>query len=307
LFPSASVAWRISDEAFMKGLAHWVSNVKLRVGYGVTGNQDGIGEYKSLSIMGSGTDKYYDAASGTWKQGYVTTQNPNPDLKWESTSQLNGGLDFTLWNRVFGTLDVYSKYTSDLLYVYNVPQPPNLYATTMANVGDLSNKGIELTLNANIINKADFSWDMNLALAHNKQKIEKLSDEQYSTEAVETGDLHNLRGMSNEFAQVIMEGYPVGTFWGPKCLGVDTAGLYILDGHYEYEYNSSNVIVDSAFVVDDQYLGNVQPTFSFGLGTTLTYRRFDLDIATYGMVGQKVLNATQMSMADPTHAHSQCY
>src|SRR4030042_604877 len=194
----------MSDESFMQGLSHWVSNVKLRVGYVVAGNQDGSGEYKSLSIMGSGTDKYYDAASDSWKQGYVPTQNPNPDLKWESTSQFNAGLDFTILNRVFGTLDVYSKYTSDLLYVYNVPQPPNLYPTTMANVGDLSNKGVELTLNANILNKADFSWDVNLALAHNTQKIEKLSDENFQTESVQTGDLHNLRGMSNQFAEVIM-------------------------------------------------------------------------------------------------------
>jgi TonB-dependent starch-binding outer membrane protein SusC len=295
-FPSASVAWRISDESFMQGLTHWVSNVKLRVGYGVTGNQEGIGEYKSLSIMGAGNDKYYDAISETWKQGYAAAQNPNPDLKWETTSQINAGLDFTILNRVFGTLDVYQKNTSDLLYVYNVPQPPNLFPTTMANVGDLSNKGIELTLNANILNKADFSWDVNLSFAHNVQKIEKLSDEQYSTESVPTGDLHNVRGMSNEYAQVIMEGYPVGTFWGPKCLGIDTAGLYILDGYYKFDSSSNKDL----FVVEDQYLGNVQPKFSFGLGTTLSYWRFDLDIATYGMIGQKVLNVTQMSMADPS-------
>jgi TonB-dependent starch-binding outer membrane protein SusC len=295
-FPSTSVAWRISDESFMAGLTHWVSNVKLRVGYGVTGNQDGIGEYKSLSIMGSGSDKYYDPASESWKQGYVPTQNPNPNLKWESTSQINAGLDFTLLNRIFGTLDIYSKYTSDLLYVYNVKQPPNLFPTTLANVGDLSNKGIELTLNANIMNKADFSWDVTLSLAHNKQKIEKLSNDQFKTEAVETGDLHNLRGMSNQFAERIIEGYPVGTFWGPKCLGIDSSGMFVLDGHVEYDSTSKK----NLFVVDDQYLGNVQPKFTFGLGTTLTYWRFDLDIATYGMIGQKVLNATAMSMADPT-------
>jgi TonB-dependent starch-binding outer membrane protein SusC len=299
-FPSASVAWRISDESFMKGMSHWLTNVKLRAGYGVTGNQDGIGEYKSLSIMAAGADKYYDAASDSWKQGYAVSQNPNPDLKWETTSQINAGLDFTLLNRIFGTIDVYQKNTSDLLYVYKVPQPPNLYSTTLANVGDLSNKGIELTLNANIISKADFSWDANLALAHNKQKIEKLSNEFYTTETVQTGDLHNLRGMSNQFAQVIKEGYPVGTFWGPKCLGIDTAGEFILDGHYEFDSASNK----NLFVVDDQYLGNVQPTLSFGLGTTFSYWRFDLDIATYGMIGEKVLNATAMSMADPTRLPS---
>ena len=299
LFPSASVAWRISDEAFMQGMSHWVSNVKLRAGYGVTGNQDGIGEYKSLSIMGAGEDKYYDAISDSWKQGYAIVQNPNPDLKWESTSQINAGLDFTILNRVFGTLDVYYKYTTDLLYVYQVPQPPNLYPTTMANVGDLSNKGIELTLNANLLNKADFSWDMNLALAHNKQKIEKLSDEQYKTDAVQTGDLHNLRGMSNQFAQVIKEGYPVGTFWGPEF------GSFSSDGKY-LDVDSNRINPDAGKYPDslNKYIGDVQPKLSFGLGTTLTYGRFDLDIATYGMIGEKVLNATAMSMADPTRLPS---
>jgi iron complex outermembrane receptor protein len=166
----------------------------------------------------------------------------------------------------------------------------------MANVGDLSNRGVELTLNANILNKADFSWDLSLSFAHNVQKIEKLSDINYQTESVPTGDLHNLRGMSNQFAQVIMEGYPVGTFWGPKCLGIDTAGMFIFDGYNEFDSASNK----NVFVVPDQYLGNVQPTFTFGFGTTLSYWRFDLDISTYGMIGQKVLNATQMSMADPT-------
>jgi TonB-linked SusC/RagA family outer membrane protein len=298
-FPSASIAWRISDEAFMQGVSHWVSNIKLRLGYGVTGNQDGIGEYKSLSIMAAGSNKYYDAISDSWKQGYAPSQNPNPDLKWESTSQINAGLDFTIMNRVFGTLDIYQKKTSDLLYVYQVPQPPNLYPSTLANVGDLSNKGIELTLNANILNKADFSWDVNLSLAHNNQKIDKLSDEKYFTDAVPTGDLHNLRGMSNQFAESIREGYPVGTFWGPKFGGLSADGKYL-------DTDSNRINPDAGKYPDSlyTYLGSVQPKFSFGLGTTLTYWRFDLDISTYGMLGQKVLNATAMSMADPTRLPS---
>jgi len=237
--------------------------------------------------MGAGDAKYYDAATDSWKQGYKIVQNPNPDLKWESTSQINAGLDFTILNRIFGTLDIYQKNTSDLLYVYKVKQPPNLYPVTLANVGDLSNKGIELSLNANILNKADFSWDVNLTLAHNTQKIEKMSNDQFSTATVQSGDLHNLRGMSNQYAQVIREGYPVGSFWGPDCLGLDTTGAFI------FAENDSG-----------QYLGNVQPTMSFGFGTTLSYWRLDLDIATYGMVGQKVLNATAMSMADPTRLPS---
>jgi iron complex outermembrane receptor protein len=178
LFPSASVAWRISDEGFMQWSEGWLTNLKLRTGYGVTGNQDGIGEYKSLSLLGTGDNalpgstSYYDAANGVWRESYGVSQNANPDLKWESTSQVNIGLDFSLLNRVNGTIELYQKNTRDLLYVYSVPQPPYLYGTMLANVGELSNRGIELSLNSMIMKKGNFTWDMNLTLAHNKQVIE---------------------------------------------------------------------------------------------------------------------------------------
>jgi iron complex outermembrane receptor protein len=288
LFPSASFAWRISDESFMKGTSGWLDNLKLRAGYGVTGNQDGIGEYKSLSILGAGGATYFDAASGEWKQSYGPTQNPNPDLKWESTSQINLGIDFSLLRRISGTIELYQKNTSDLLYTYSVPQPPYLVGTMLANVGDLSNKGIELTLNANIINNNGFTWDANLSLASNIQIIEKLSDQTYETDAVPSGSLHNVRGMSNQFAQIISEGYAVGTFWGPVCTGIDSTGKYILENDGEA-----------------QDLGNVQPKLSFGFGTNLSWKNFDLEIAAYGMLGQKVLNVTAMALNDPSRLPTQ--
>lgn len=288
LFPSASVAWRISGEPFMNVFSSWLNNLKLRAGYGVTGNQDGIGEYKSLAILGAGTDSYFDAATGTWKQSYGPVQNPNPDLKWESTAQINIGVDFALLNRINGSLELYQKKTSDLLYTYAVPQPPYLVGTMLANVGDLSNKGIELTLSTNIIRKSLFSWDMNLTLAHNKQKIEKLSNQVYKADTIRTGSLHGIRGMSNQYAQLVIEGYPVGAFFGPKCSGIDSLGKFIME--------------DGGKV---QYLGTVQPKLSFGWSTTFTYRQFDLNISTYGMIGQKVLNATAMSMSDPTRMPAQ--
>src|SRR5690606_10595100 len=99
IFPSASIAWRITDEDFMSSTEGWLSNLKLRAGFGVTGNQDGIGEYRSLSILGVGQDSYYDPATDSWSLAYSPTQNPNPDLKWEETKELNIGLDFSLFNR----------------------------------------------------------------------------------------------------------------------------------------------------------------------------------------------------------------
>jgi iron complex outermembrane receptor protein len=285
MFPSASVAWRISDEAFMQSTSTWLNNLKLRAGYGVTGNQDGIGEYKSLYIFGSGTDPYYDATTNTWKQSYGPTQNANPDLKWESTAQVNIGLDFSLFNRINGTLEVYQKKTSDLLYTYEVPQPPYLVGTMLANVGDLTNKGIELSINANIIKQEDFSWDANLNLSHNVQKIDKLSNQTYQTDAIMTGSLHGLSGMSNQYAEIIKEGYAVGTFWGPKCHGLDKDGKFVVDTF-------------------SQDLGNVQPKLSLGFGMNFTYKHFDFSFATYGMFGQKALNATAMIMNDATRLPS---
>lgn len=279
-FPSASAAWKISGEEFMSSTENWLTNLKLRAGYGVTGNQDGIGEYKSLSILGVGQDSYYDPTTGTWSLAYSPTQNPNPDLKWESTAQLNLGVDFSLFNRITGSVELYSKTTKDLLYTYQVPQPPYLVGTMLANVGELSNKGIEITLNANIIDTEKFTWDANFTFAKNKQKIEKLSNQAYKTDVIYSGSLHGLAGMSNQFSQIIAEGYPVGTFWGKESYGLDADGKFILSE-------------------DDRAIGNVQPDFSLGFGMNFTYSNLDFGFTGYGMFGQDVLNATNMMLYDP--------
>lgn len=279
-FPSASLAWNVSNEAFMNGTKNWLNQLKFRAGYGVTGNQDGIGEYKSLSILGVGQDSYYDSASDSWKLAYAPTQNPNPDLKWESTEQLNIGVDFGLFGRITGSLEWYHKTTKDLLYTYQVPQPPYLVGTMLANVGELSNKGIEMTLNANIVSTERFNWDANLTLASNEQKIEKLSNQVYETDVIYSGSLHGLSGMSNQFSQIVSEGYPVGTFWGYENSGLDDNGAFILSE-------------------EKTDIGNIQPDLTLGFGMNLSYDNFDMSFSTYGMFGQQVLNATNMMLYDP--------
>ncbi len=285
LFPSGSVAWKISNEEFMSGTSNWLNTLKLRVGYGVTGNQDGIGEYKSLSILGTGNDSYYDAATDSWKLAYAPTQNPNPDLKWETTAQTNIGLDFALFNRVYGSIEVYSKKTSDLLYTYQVPQPPYLVGTILANVGELTNKGIELSLNANIMEKGDFKWDGNLTLSSNKQKIESLSNQVYDTDVISSGSLHGLSGMSGQYSQIIKAGYPVGTFWGYESSGLDENGEFILSD-------------------EETDIGNIQSFLNIGFGMNFTYKTFDFSFTTYGSFGQDVLNATNMMLNDPNRLPS---
>lgn len=279
IFPSASAAWKISGENFMKPTENWLSNLKLRVGYGVTGNQDGIGEYKSLSILGVGQDSYYDPVTGTWSLAYSPTQNPNPDLKWESTAQTNIGIDFSLFDRITGSFEWYNKQTKDLLYTYQVPQPPYLVGTMLANVGELSNKGIELSLNADIVKGDKFTWSANFVFAKNKQKIEKLSNQIYETDQIFSGSLHGLSGMSNQFSQIIAEGYPVGTFWGYESLGVDDSGEIILG-------------------TEQKAIGDVQPDFTMGFGMNFNYGNFDAGFTGYGSFGQEVLNATDMMLYD---------
>lgn len=292
LFPSMSLAWRVSDEAFMQGTTGWLDNFKLRLGYGVTGNQDGIGEYKSLSLLGADGASYYDATTGTWKKSYAPVQNVNPDLKWESTTQYNIGIDLGLFRKVNATVEVYYKQTNDLLWTYPVPQPPNLVGTMLANVGTLSNKGVELSLNGNIMKGKDFSWDANFNISYNKQNIDKLSNDAFQESGLKSGSLHGLRGLSGVYSQIIKEGLPAGAFYGPRCLGLDEEGKYVL-----------NTDADGKPI--DEYLGSAQPNVNLGFAMSANYKDFDMSVATYGMFGQKVLNATYMSMYDPTRLPAQ--
>ncbi len=290
LFPSVAAAWKISDESFMDFASSWLNYAKIRAGYGVTGSQEAISPYKSLALLGTEGGKYYDPATGTWKAAYKPIQNSNPNLKWESTSQTNFGIDVSIFNKLSATLDLYKKLTSDLIFEYAVPQPPNLYNTTLANVGDLSNKGIELALNYNIMQNSDFRWDVNLSLAKNIMKIDKLSGALFETDAVPSGDLHGIRGMSNEYSQTIREGYAVGTFWGQHTLGLDENGKFLnVNGDVLKTLPGDSLRTD---------LGNAQPKFSLGLSTGGTFKNFDFSISTYGLFGQKVLNATSMALND---------
>lgn len=292
VFPSASAAWRMSDEAFMESTSSWLDNLKLRVGFGVTGNQDGIGEYKSLATLAADGASYYDAETGTWKKSYAPNQNVNPDLKWESTTQYNVGIDFGIARKITGSLELYYKKTTDLLWTYPVAQPPNLVGTMLANVGDLSNKGIELTLSANLMQTKDFVWDANFNIAYNDQNIDKLSNDVFQESGLKTGSLHGLRGMSGIYSQIVKEGFPAGAFYGPKCEGIDENGAYIINRD-----ENGNPI--------NEYLGSAQPKVNLGFGMNFLYKQFDFGFAAYGMFGQKALNASAMSMYDPTRLPAQ--
>ena len=169
-FPSASLGWTISNEEFMEGLT-WLNNLKLRAGFGITGVITGS-SYMSLTTYNYGSSYYYDNASGEWLPGLSVASNPNPDLNWEKSTEFNVGLDWSvLDDRLGGSIDVYNKKTTDLLFYYSVPTPPNLYNTTFANGGSVRNRGFEIAVNAVPVRTKDFDWKTVVTLSHNESKM----------------------------------------------------------------------------------------------------------------------------------------
>ncbi len=288
IFPSVSAAWGISQESFMENIT-WINDLKLRAGYGVTGNQSGLRPYKSLQLYGR-ENIYYD--SGTWATAYKINQNANPDLKWESTGMLNIGLDFTLFNnRVNGTIEWYDKKTSDMLYTYRVPTPPYVHNRMQANVGDMKNTGIEFLLNIDIFRTKDFTWTTSINAAHNKNEVTRLSNDIYTTDRIYTGNPW-IRGGSNITSHVVEEGYPIGQFYLLECVGIDENGKYIM-----VDQNGDGQITED----DRTYMGDSQPDLTFGWNNSFKYKQWDFSFFLRGSIGQKVLNNPRAAYANNTY------
>lgn len=284
-FPAVSAAWILNEESFLKD-SNFINELKLRAGYGTSGNQEGFDPYKSLQLYGK-SGQYYD--DGKWYNAYQISQNANPDLKWEETSMFNLGVDFAfLNNRLSGTLEYYDKNTSDLLYTYKVSVPPYLYADMLANVGSMTNKGIEFILSADIIRKEDFNWGVSMNLAHNKNKITSLSNNQFTTSAIKTGSAW-IRGGSDNTTHIIEEGRPVGTFYGWRFIDLDDNGKYILDDMIDGKPGLTDE--------DRTYIGSAQPKLTYGFSSNFNYKKFDLGFFLRGVYGNDLLNFSKMSYA----------
>ncbi|MGN0022027.1 MAG: SusC/RagA family TonB-linked outer membrane protein, partial [Sphingobacterium hotanense] len=284
LFPSVSAAWNILREPFIK--QNLFDDLKLRAGYGVIGNQDGLNPYQTLELYAA-SGRYYD--NGSWYQAYQIGQNANPDLKWEETAMFNVGIDFSMFKgRLGGTIEYYDKRTNDLLYMYQVPVPPFLYPSMIANVGSMSNRGVEILLNGSPIQKDNFSWNVSLNFAHNKNEVTKLSNADFSTSSIKLGSA-SVRGAAHTTTHILEEGKEVGTFYGWKSLGLDDQGKYIFD----------DMIDGKAGLTDDDrtYIGSAQPKFTYGINNSFNYKNFDLSFFLRGVYGNDVLNFSRMAYA----------
>ena len=285
-FPSASFGWTISNEKFMQGTKKWLNSLKLRAGVGVTGVIPSS-RYLSLTTWALGSPYYYD--NGTWKQGLKVDQNPNPDLKWEKSTEYNVGIDFAvLGDRIWGNIDIYRKKTVDMLWWYDVPVPPNLYNQTLANVGEMRNQGIEVAINAIPVRTKDFEWKTTATFAHNATKLLSLSNDLY-----ETANKHYIAYLGEPISlstQVLEVGKPLGQWYGLKSVGVSENGLWLIEnpttGKIE-EFND-NMLTDKETYY--QNLGNAIPKFNIGWSNTFKYKDFDLNMQFTGQFGYKILN-----------------
>lgn len=283
-FPSVSAAWNISEETFMQSSV--VNELKIRAGYGIVGNQDGLNPYQTLQLY-TASGQYYD--NGSWYQSYQIGQNANPDLKWEETGMFNIGVDYSLFKgRLSGVVEYYDKKTKDLLYMYEVPVPPYLYPSMIANVGTMSNKGVELLVSGTALEKEHFSWNISINMAHNKNKITKLSNSNFSTSSIKLGSA-SVRGAAHTTTHIIEEGKEVGTFYGWKNLGLDDEGKYIMD----------DMIDGKSGLTDDDrtYIGSAQPKLTYGIANSFNYRNIDFSFFLRGVYGNDVLNFSRMTYA----------
>jgi len=289
-FPSVSAAWRISEESFMQGAGF--DDLKLRVGYGVSGNSLGFDAYTAIMTYGaSGWFDYTDATGNiVSKRTLAATSNANPDLKWERTGMFNIGLDFAiLGSRLSGTIEYYDKRTSDLIHGYSVSTNRYPYGTMLANVGDISNKGIELTINAVPVQTKNFTWNTTLNLAHNKNCVEKLSNDTYSVSYIEEAN-PNLAGFSTTNVQRIMEGEPIGTFYLWEFAGIKDGVSTFYERDAETGERTGNVTADPSDK-DKTIVGNAQPKLTMGWNNTLNYKRWSLTAFFTGVFGNKIFNA----------------
>lgn len=287
-FPSVSAAWNITEEKFMQN-QHIFDNLKLRAGYGISGNAMGFDVYSSYNTYGASGTFVYD---GKTYRTYGATKNANPDLKWESTGMLNIGLDFAfLKGRLNGTVEVYHKKTKDLIWSYPVSTTQYIYGWMDANVGEMTNKGIEFTLNAVPVHTKNFMWSTTLNLSHNKNTVDKMQNETFHTTNLTQGDPMVAGVSADGWTQRIMEGEPIGTFYTYQYAGTvnGRSEYYVLDENG----NRTGETTNNPSLKDRSITGCAQPKLNAGWNNTLTYKNWSLNAFITGVFGNDVYNSAR--------------
>ncbi len=293
-FPSVGAGWNIDQENFLKNQS-LISTLKLRGSYGIAGNSLGFAPLTTKLIYGAVGQFYYN---GSPREGaYGAIQNENPDLRWEKTATANIGMDFSIFKgRLGGSVDFYDKRTTDLIIGFDVDQ--NLYPSGQltANVGKLSNKGVEIVLNGTPVSNDNFSWTTGINLAHNVNKVLTLSDSQFKIDdrlifQPDGG------GQSGATLQILSPGQPIGTFFTFKYAGKDANGVS------QYYDAAGNIKTQGLLNKTDYYvIGNAQPKALIGWTNSVNYKNFDLSVFVRAVLGNKIMNVTRADLFRPNTA-----
>ena len=288
LFPSVSVGWRITEEAFMKNQKIF-DDLKLRVGYGVTGSQP-KDPFLGVAMLKYGS---YAFVNGNWVQTIVPASNPNPDLKWEEKKETNIGLDFVSWGgRLSGSIDYYNRDVDGLIYEYGVPTPPNLYNKTMANGGTMRNRGVEVLVAVVPVQNKDFEWSTTGTFSLNSNKLISLSGSIFKSDYdyFNTGTVEYSGQVADSHR--VQVGESIGNFYGFKVVDVDSEGRWI------YEDRNGELVNYKDFThapEDKHVIGNGLPKWYAGWNNTLRYKNFDLNVTMRGAFGFQIINGGRMN------------
>lgn len=280
-FWSASAGWRISNEKFMKNIS-WVEDLKLRVGYGVTGNNNFSSSYMANML---GSDAFWYLPNGNWKKSYGKTQNVNPELGWEEKKEWNFGIDYSLFGgRLYGKFDYFIRNIDNLLYSVNVPQPPYTQGTQWQNIGKMQIKGWEFEVGGTPIKTKDFTWTSNLNLSHNSGKIKTL----WGNNTYFNGNGFPAPGTPGDAAR-IEEGSTIGSFFIWKFAGFDDEGNFLL-----YDKDDNVIPASQKTELDKRYIGNYTPKLIAAWNNTFTYKNWDLGINMRSWIDFDVMNTANM-------------
>lgn len=295
-FPSVSVAWNITEENFMKN-QNLFDNLKFRLGYGVSGNALGFGAYTAIATYGA--SGFFNYNGKQWRT-LAATKNANPDLKWETTGMFNVGLDYGLLNgRLSGTIEFYNKKTKDL--IWNYPVSTNLYpfGDIAANVGEITNQGIEISINAVPVQTKNFTWNTTVTLSHNKNTVNRLSNDKFEVGVFTQGD-PMVAGVSSEgYTQRIIEGEPLGTFFTYEFAGFNDAGkatYYVRD---ENTGERTGETTEQPGYKDRTITGCAQPKLNFGWNNTFNYKNWNATVFFTGVFGNDIYNGTRANYMSP--------
>lgn len=283
-FWAISAGWSIANEPFMENVG-WIDDLKIRTGYGVTGNNDFSATY-SGNFIGADENRWL-LPNGTWKYTYGRSEDVNPNLGWESKGEWNVGLDFSfLDGRIYGKVDFFRRKISDMLFYVRVPQPPYIRGYQWQNIGSMENKGWEFELGGDIIRTKDFKWSTSLNLSHSSSRV--LTMDGSNTR----WDGGQMPGPNSPGKSIILEeGSVIGQFYIYEFAGFSSDGQFLIS-----DRNGRTIPASSKIADDRKLLGNFTPKVMYGWSHSLCYKDFDLGVSMHGWLGFDVYNTYAMCL-----------